>query len=112
MKLALRRSEYFEGDFDLQYRWYLGHAGVALADRFKDAVWTTFKLLAVHPELGYLRNFRHPALQDLRSFRVDPPFGVHLIFYRHNASELFVERLMHGARHLPRRLVEPPRASD
>jgi hypothetical protein len=26
MTLSLRRSEDFDGDFDLQYRWYLKHA--------------------------------------------------------------------------------------
>jgi len=31
-----------------------------------------------------------------------------LIFYRHDGERLFAERLMHGARDLPRRLVEPP----
>jgi hypothetical protein len=30
------------------------------------------------------------------------------IFYRHNSAELSAERLMHGARDLPRRLLEPP----
>ena len=112
MKLALRRSKYFEGDFELQHRWYLEHANATVAGRYLDAVWATLQLLADHPELGFRRKFRDPALRDLRSFRVSSPFEVHLIFYRHNASELSVERLMHGARNLPRRLVEPPGMAD
>jgi toxin ParE1/3/4 len=44
----------------------------------------------------------------LHSFRVEPPFNVHLIFYRVVDDALFAERLMHGARDLPRRLLEPP----
>ena len=62
------------------------------------------RLLATQPDLGRHRNFRHPALGGIRSFRLASPFGVHLIFYRHNSAELFAERLMPGARDLPRRL--------
>jgi hypothetical protein len=35
-----------------------------------------------------------------------------LVFYRLTETELIAERLMHGARDLPRRLVEPPGASE
>jgi hypothetical protein len=52
--------------------------------------------------------FRHPALQGLRSFRVRPPFKVHLIFYRYTDEELSAERLMSGRRDLGRRLRVPP----
>jgi hypothetical protein len=41
-------------------------------------------------------------------FRVEAPFHNLLIFYRHDGKVLSVERLMHGSRDLPRRLVEPP----
>ena len=108
MSLPLRRSEDFDGDFDLQYRWYLEHADATVANRYLDAVWATLLLLVTQPELGRRRRFRHSALKNLRSYRVVAPFEVHLIFYRHDASELSVERLMHGARDLPHRLVEPP----
>jgi hypothetical protein len=30
------------------------------------------------------------------------------LFYRHDSTGLFAERLMHGARDLPMRLIEPP----
>ena len=112
MNLPLRRSEDFDGDFDLQYHWYLEHADSMVAGRYVDAVWATLRLLSAQPELGRLRRFRHPALKNIRSFRVVSPFGVHLIFYRHNSTELSVERLMHGARDLPRRLVERPETGD
>lgn len=108
MNLALRRSQDFDEDFDLQYRWYLKYADESVADRYLDAVWKTLKFLATQPELARRRQFRNPALRDMRSFRVVSPFEVHLVFYRHNATELSVERLMHGSRDLPRRLVEPP----
>ena len=108
MKLALQRSEDFNRDFDLQYQWYLERAGEAVAEHYLNAVLATLRLLATQPDLGRRRKFRHPALQGIRSFRLAPPFGVHLVFYRYNSAELSAERLMHGARDLPRRLVEPP----
>jgi hypothetical protein len=38
MKLVPHRSDYFNQDFDLQYRWYLTHAGEAVAERYFAAV--------------------------------------------------------------------------
>ena len=35
-------------------------------------------------------------------------FGIHLIFYRCAEKELSIERVMHGARDIPRRILEPP----
>jgi plasmid stabilization system protein ParE len=35
-------------------------------------------------------------------------FGVHLIFYRADDEVLGIERILHRARDLPRRLLEPP----
>jgi toxin ParE1/3/4 len=108
MTLALHRSDDFNRDFDLQYRWYLEQAGEAIAERYLDAVLTALRLLADQPGLGRPRTFRHPALRGIRSLRLASPFAVHLIFYRQNSAGLFAERLMHGARDLPRRLIEPP----
>jgi len=39
-------------------------------------------------------------------------FKVHLIFYRVETEELDVFRVLHGMRDLPRRLTQPPGASD
>jgi len=108
MTLALHRSDEFNRDFDLQYRWYLEQAGEAVAERYLSAVLATLRLLATQPGLGRRRKFRHPTLRGIRSFRLVAPFGVHLIFYRLDSAELSAERLMHGARDLPRRLAEPP----
>ena len=112
MNLTLHRSDDFNRDFDLQYRWYLEQAGEAVAERYLQALLSTLRLLAAQPGLGRLRKFRHPALRGMRSFRLASPFEVHLIFYRHHGDELFAERLMHGARDLPRRLVEPPGSTE
>jgi len=111
MKTGLHRSEDFSRDFDLQYRYYLDRAGEEVAERFLEAVLATLRVLVSQPEApeaGPRRKFKHPLLVDLRSFRVGHPFEAHLIFYRYTGAELFVERLMHGARDLPRRLTEPP----
>lgn len=108
MRRLLRRTNDFLSDFDHQYRWYLLEAGEAVARKYLDAVWRAVEELAAHPGLGRLRHFRHPALRGLRSFRVQPPFEAHLIFYRYTDHELSVERLMSGRRDLARRLREPP----
>ena len=112
MKLSLHRADDFNADFDQHYRWYLEQANEDLAERFLDAVLTTLQLLAGQPDLGRRRNFRHPALRELRSFRVNPPFGRVLIFYRVTNDTLEAWRLMHGARDLPRRLVEARHSAD
>ena len=82
--------------------------GEEVAERYYAAVISTLRELSLQPGLGRRRQFRHPELKGLRSFRLRRPYGVHLIFYRHTDSELFAERIMHGARNLPRRLLEPP----
>lgn len=112
MSLSLRRAGAFIGDFDHEFRWYLAEAGEIVARRYLDAVWKSLEGLAAQPGLGKLRSFPHPALRGLRSFRVAPPFDVHLIFYRYTETELFAERIMSGRRDLPRRLRESPGASD
>jgi toxin ParE1/3/4 len=107
MRLLLHRAEKFNADFDQQYNWYLEQAGEELAERFLNAVEITLQSLLAQPDLGRRRKFRHPALAGIRSFQVKPPFQNILIFYRHAATELSAERLMHGTRDLPRRLSEP-----
>jgi len=112
MSLALQRSDYFNVDFDLQYRWYLREAGEEVAERYLAAVIATLRELARHPGLGRERRFREEALKGLRSLRVNRPFHRHLIFYRHTEAELFAERIMHGMRDLPRRLREAPGSQE
>ena len=46
MTLALHRSDCFNHDFDLQYRWYLEQAGEAVAERYLNAMLATLRLLA------------------------------------------------------------------
>jgi plasmid stabilization system protein ParE len=97
----------FRADVAKQFEWYFDQAGEKLAWRFFNGVETTLLKLSRQPGLGRPRRFRNPLLKDLHSFRVEPPFEKILIFYRFAGGKLSAERLMHGARDLPRRLVEP-----
>ena len=97
-----------EADLTHQYRWYLANANAEVAERFLKAFDVTVEKLARQPGLGRARKFRAPELAGLRSFPVGGRFGVHLIFYRESGDALSSERVMPGARQLPRRLLEPP----
>jgi plasmid stabilization system protein ParE len=108
MKLEIQKAPDFIGDFDRQFRWYALEAEWAVAMRFLTAMNDTLDLLAFQPSLGRVRRFRDERLRGLRSFRVNSPFNKHLLFYRYNATTLVVERSVHGARDLPRRLLQPP----
>lgn len=107
MNPAIEKSPLFHADVTNQFGRYCDEAGEEVAWRFFTAVDLTLLKLSRRPDLGRVRQFRNPLLHGLRSFRVEPPFGRLLIFYRHTDEKLIAERLMHGARDLPRRLVEP-----
>jgi plasmid stabilization system protein ParE len=106
MNLVVQKSPLFLADVTKQFGWYLNEAGEELAWRLFEAVDLTLLKLSHQPDLGRVRHFRNPSLRGLRSFRVEQPFHRLLIFYRHTSAELIAERLMHGTRDLPRRLVE------
>lgn len=108
MSLRLQRSDWFWADLEGQVDWYRDEAGEEIADRFITAVETTLDGLTRTPGLGRPRFTDWPELAGIRSFRVARPFHRLLLFYRHDARTLYAERLIHGARDLPRRLREPP----
>lgn len=108
MNLAIKRTPQFHADVTNQFGWYFDKAGEELAWRFFNATDQTLSKLARQPDLGRRRKFRNPILHDLRSFQVDRPFQKILIFYRADGNVLEAWRLMHGARDLPRRLLEQP----
>lgn len=97
-----------EADLAHQYRWYLDNAGTGIAERFLISFDGTVARLVMNPQLGRPRRFRAPELAGIRSLPVRGSFGVHLVFYRVGERELSIERVMHGARDLPRRLLEAP----
>lgn len=91
----------------LQHRWYLENADIEVAERYLMAVDQTIQRLAAHPEIGLRRHFQSMELSGIRSFQAARPFDKHLIFYQ-AGERLSIERIMHGARDLPRRLLEDP----
>jgi toxin ParE1/3/4 len=107
MNLVIQKSPLFHADVTSQFSWYFDEAGEELAWRFFNAADQTLLKLARQPDLGRRRKFLHPMLRDLYSFQVERPFNKILIFYRVTENVLQAWRLMHGARDLPRRLVEP-----
>ena len=108
MSLAVEKAEFFKQDYANQFTWYVDEAGPDMAQRFQTSLDQTVNKLARQPDLGRLRHFRNPRLRDLRSFQVDRPFQRILVFYRVSGGVLNAVRLMHGARDLRHRLVEPP----
>ena len=95
-------------DLLAQWDYYADDVGDPdLADRFLARAETTFKKLARTPGFGRPRSFRHPRMQNLRSWKVDD-FPKHLIFYRPLPDERGVEivRVLHGARDLDALLNE------
>jgi plasmid stabilization system protein ParE len=107
MNLSIQKSPPFHADVTGQFEWYFDEAGEDLAWQFFKTVDATLLKLSRQPDLGRVRHFRNSLLHGLRSIQVDPPVNRLLIFYRHSNKEVVAERLMHGARDLPRRLVEP-----
>ena len=107
MTVGVRIAGRAEADLTHQYRWYLDNAGAEIAERFLATFDVTVAQLAKNPQLGRARRFRAPELAGIRSLPVGGAFGVLLIFYRTEPGALSIERVMHGARDLPRRLMDP-----
>lgn len=107
MNLVIKKTPQYHADVTKQFGWYFDKAGEELAWRFFHATDQTLSKLAQQPDLGRRRKFRNSILHGLHSFQVNRPFQKILIFYRVNGNVLEAWRLMHGARDLPRRLLEP-----
>ena len=112
MPLTLQQSDYFLADVEIQFRWYLQHADVAVARRYRKAVQATMAKLQNQPEAGRLRFKNDPELKGMRCCLMVKPFAKQLLFYRIEGESLVLERTIHGARDLPRRLKQPPGTND
>jgi toxin ParE1/3/4 len=110
MSLTIRRSDWFIGDLEHYAAWYQREASWDVAQQYLLAVTTTLTRLSDMPGLGRPARFSAPVLRNLRFYRVERPFEKHLIFYRNDETTLYIERAVHGARDLPRRLTQPPGA--
>ena len=91
MRLALQQSNYFWADLQKQVDWYRDHASSEVAERYIAAMEAALKELA-----------------GFHSWRVRKPCHRHLIFNRFDDKTLWAERVLHGARDLPRRLRQSP----
>ena len=112
MKPGIQRAEFFKQDFAIRFTWYVDEAGPEVARRFQAALDQSLNKLASQPDLGRLRHFRNPRLHELRSLPVERPFNNILIFYHASGVVLHAVRLIHGARDLPRRLLETPGSTN
>lgn len=108
MRLIIAQSDHFWAGLQRQVDWYRDCAGPEVATGYVDAVEATLHQLAKTPRIGRLRFGDWPELAGIRSWRVQRPYHRHLIFYRFDAKTLFAERVVHGARDLPRRLRQFP----
>ena len=86
-------------DVSEQADWYSAQSGPHLARRWEKAVTLAVSLSVRRPAAGAPCAFRAPALQDVRRMTISG-FPKHLLFYRFNDEEVFVLRVLHGARDL------------
>jgi len=106
--MNVRKADDFIADVELQYQWYAERAGWDVADRYLAAVAGTCALIERQPLLGPVTGLTHPRLAAWRFFVVLRPFHLHVLFYEVDGGEVILRRALHGHRHLPQRLLEPP----
>jgi toxin ParE1/3/4 len=100
-KRALVFSDAAIADILEQSEWYVAQSGRPLALRWEKAVTSAVSLISNHPGVGAQCSFRHPELRDVRRTTIRG-FPKHLLFYRFDEEEMFVLRVVHGARDLER----------
>jgi toxin ParE1/3/4 len=84
-----------------QAEWYAAQMGQPLAQRWQKAVMTAISHSLTRPATGAPCKFRSLALRDVRRATISG-FPKHLLFYRFDNDEVFVLRVVHGARDLER----------
>jgi toxin ParE1/3/4 len=82
-----------------QAEWYESQEHRQLAERWEKAVAATFLRIAKAPSAGLLCHFKAEELLEVRRALV-AGFPKHLVFYRFRDKELFILRVIHGARDL------------
>jgi toxin ParE1/3/4 len=84
-----------------QADWYLAQSGRKLARRWERAVKSAISQIVRRPATRSPCTFRMEALRDVRRFTITG-FPKHLLFYRFDDEEVFILRVVHGARDLER----------
>lgn len=104
MSVILKTSPFLR-DLAERALWYDENAGHETAERFVNAVEEAVQLVGQRPRSGRILYPRHPRLHNERRILLPSPFQNHLLFYRITESGVTIDRLIHGARDLPRRLL-------
>jgi toxin ParE1/3/4 len=84
-----------------QADWFTARSGLRLAGRWEKNVRVAVLRSLRRPAAGTLCKFRASALRNLRQTTISG-FPKHLLFYLFDDDELFVLRVLHGARDLER----------
>lgn len=98
-KSRLVFSEAAVADILEQADWYRAQSGRTLALRWERAVASAVRNVVRRPAAGSPCTFRPLELQGVRRVLI-AKFPKHLLFYRFTAGEVFVLRVVHGARDL------------
>ena len=91
--MAHRLSAQAEAELEEIWLYITEHSSVETADRFIDRLTGVFLLLAAHPFAGRERD-------DLREGYRSYPVGSYVIFYRVEARNVRILRVLHGSRDL------------
>jgi toxin ParE1/3/4 len=108
-KTRLVLSDAAVADILEQADWYSAESGPRLAKRWEKAVTSTLSRVVRKPAAGSPCEFRSSELRDLRRAAITG-FPKHLLFYKCYEGEVFILRVVHGARDLER-LLEPNRSA-
>lgn len=92
-----------------QADWYTAESGATLAKRWEKAVSSAVLRVVKNPAAGSLCTFRSSELRNVRRAKIRG-FSKHLVFYKFHEDEVFILRIVHGARDLER-LLEPNRSA-
>jgi toxin ParE1/3/4 len=85
---------------------FLAAQAVDRALHFYDAAWNTFDRLAQSPQIGRTCEYVEPELIGTRWWPITG-FRKYLVFYQVVSGQVYILRLMHGARDSPARLQSP-----
>jgi toxin ParE1/3/4 len=82
-----------------QADWYAARSGRGVARRWENAVASAISFIIRRPAAGSSCTFSAPELKGVRRMSISR-FPRHLLFYRFDEDEVFILRVVHGARDL------------
>jgi toxin ParE1/3/4 len=84
-------------DIQSQRRWYIEQGVSHIADRFRAAVFDSFKTIMSLPSVGSPRHYDNPYLEGLRVWPIKG-FGQMHIYYLVRKREIVIVRILHDKR--------------